>query len=70
MANVLTFDLNDSALRSGLAFSPASARRWPTTGFIARRSTSSQQLNDRELADLGLTRFGIRQVAYDFVYGA
>lgn len=29
-----------------------------------------QSLNNRELQDLGLSRFSIRQVAYDAVYGA
>ncbi len=53
-----------------------------TPGFAARvrkaladyqlyRSTIAELegLNNRELRDLGLSRFSIRQVAYDSVYG-
>ena len=70
MANVLTFDLNDSALRSEAGFL-ARVRKGRADYRLYRQTvTELQQLNDRELADLGLTRFGIRQVAYDSVYGA
>ena len=53
------------------------------TGFFARLQKSFadyrlyrktlgelEGLNNRELADLGLSRFDLRKVAYDSIYGA
>ncbi len=41
------------------------------TDYQLYRSTIAELegLNNRELRDLGLSRFSIRQVAYDSVYG-
>lgn len=60
---------------------PASATRNAPSGFFARISTAVanyrlyrktieelRSLSTRELQDLGLSRYAIRQVAYDSVY--
>lgn len=66
-----------------LSHADAVIARPAASGFFARAQKSFAQyrlyrrtlaelegLNDRELRDLGLSRFDLRTIAYDSVYGA
>ena len=68
MAHTLTYELGQR-LQRRLRLA-ASARRSPTIGSTGRRWTSSRRSSDRELADLGISRLSIREIAHDSVYGA
>jgi uncharacterized protein YjiS (DUF1127 family) len=67
MAN-LTYDLSRSqSLGSGWI---AQLRQSLASYGLYRQTLGElQALTDRELADLGLSRLSIRQVAYESVYG-
>ena len=66
MAHTLTYEL-EPRLRPGCA-----RLRKAVTDYRLYRQTVAElgALNDRELGDLGISRFAIRQVAHDSVYGA
>jgi uncharacterized protein YjiS (DUF1127 family) len=68
MANTMTYDLNSSVLDGGAGF--VARVRKAIADYRLYRATFDElaQLNDRELADLGLTRFMIRDVARGSVY--
>lgn len=64
MAHVLNYELNRG-------FGPVARLRRAFTDYRTYRHTIAEleALSNRELRDLGLSRFAIRQVAYDSVYG-
>lgn len=64
MAHVVTNDL-------GGGNGPIARIRKALADYRLYRSTLAEldALSNRELRDLGLSRFSIRQVAYDSVYG-
>ncbi len=67
MANAISYQIND-----GFGAPKFLARiRGAIADYRLYRTTLGEleSLNDRELADLGLSRFSIHQVAYDSVYG-
>jgi len=66
MANSVTYDLgtnNNSGFFGRIGKAIADYRLYRST------VNELEQLNSRELRDLGLSRFAIKQVAYDSVYG-
>lgn len=67
MANVTTYNVGAYAGGNGLL---ARVRR-AIADYRTYRQTIGElnSLNDRELADLGLSRFSVREVAYESVYG-
>ena len=70
MANTMTYELSNFGLGAhGGLFGRI---RKAVEDYRVYRQTLGEleQLNDRELRDLGLSRFAIRDVAYDSVYGA
>jgi uncharacterized protein YjiS (DUF1127 family) len=68
MANTLTYELNSIAATAGWL---ARTRRAIADYRLYRQTLAElEALSPRELRDLGLSRFAIRQVAYDSVYSA
>ena len=68
MAQVYTFDTGAAVGRPGWL---ERARKGLDDYRLYRRTIDElQALSDRELADLGLSRLNIRDIAYDSVYGA
>jgi uncharacterized protein YjiS (DUF1127 family) len=69
MATTTTFDT--SAYARGGHGLLAGVRKALTDYRLYRRTLAElENLSDRELRDLGLSRLSIRDVAYDSVYGA
>ncbi len=69
MANITTFR-SDAASTDGTLGPVARLRAWFTDWQLYRATLDElQSLNDRELADLGLSRHSIRDIAYESVYG-
>jgi len=68
MANSITYDLGHANGSFGLV----GRLRKTIADYRLYRQTLGEltALSDRELRDLGLSRFSIRQVAHDSVYGA
>jgi uncharacterized protein YjiS (DUF1127 family) len=68
MTNTLTYELNSAAASEGWI---ARIRRVIADYRLYRQTLAElEALSPRELRDLGLSRFAIRQVAYDSVYSA
>jgi uncharacterized protein YjiS (DUF1127 family) len=68
MANTMTYELGSAANGNGWF---GQVRRALADYRLYRQTIGElEQLSSRELRDLGLSRFAIRQVAYDSVYGA
>ena len=65
MAHSLTYEI-------GHGFSPFARLRRAITDYWLYRKTLDElaALNDRELADLGISRLSIREIAHESVYGA
>lgn len=69
MANSLTYDLNTSVLSGNAGLLDRVRKAWADYRLYRATLDELGSLNDRELADLGITRFTIRDVAYESVYG-
>lgn len=68
MANAAIYNVASSNRSHGLF---ASIRQSFADYALYRRTLGElQDLSDRELNDLGISRFSVRQIAYDSVYGA
>jgi uncharacterized protein YjiS (DUF1127 family) len=68
MANITTFDTTAARGGNGLF---AGVRKAIADYRLYRQTlVELQSLSNRELRDLGLSRFALRDVAYDSVYGA
>jgi uncharacterized protein YjiS (DUF1127 family) len=65
MAHTLTHDI-------GAGFAPFARLRKAIADYRLYRATLEElaALNNRELADLGISRFSIREIARESVYGA
>ena len=65
MANVLTYGL-------GRGFGPLARARKALADYRLYRRTVAElaALSNRELRDLGISRFSIREIAHGSVYGA
>ena len=67
MASYTTFDT--AAADRGNGFFAGIRKAFADYRLYRRTLTELQDLTDRELRDLGLSRFSVRDVAYDSVYG-
>jgi uncharacterized protein YjiS (DUF1127 family) len=68
MAHAATYNVATASRSHGVF---ASIRQAFADYALYRRTLGElQELNDRELRDLGISRFSVRQIAYDSVYGA
>lgn len=67
MAHVINFPSAD--LRDGHGFFAAILKAVADYRLFLRTLAELRALTDRELRDLGISRFAIREVAYDSVYG-
>lgn len=68
MANTTTFTLNSVQTENGLV---ARFRKMVADYRLYRQTLEElQSLSSRELADLGLSRASVRQIAREAVYGA
>ena len=65
MAHVINFP---AANVQGHGFFAAVAKAVADYRLFLRTLTELRALNDRELRDLGISRFAIREIAYDSVY--
>jgi uncharacterized protein YjiS (DUF1127 family) len=65
MAHSLTYDIAEG-------FAPFARLRKAISDYRLYRKTLDElaALNNRELADLGISRFSIREIAHESVYGA
>ncbi len=68
MANVISIDFGHGHAHDG--FFARLGHAIADYRLYRRTLGELEALSDRELRDLGLSRFSIRQVAYDSVYGA
>ncbi len=68
MANTMTYELNGGVLNGTAGYLDRVRKAWADYRLYRATLDELQQLNDRELADLGLTRFTIRDVAIESVY--
>ncbi len=66
MASITTFDAHGN--QDGL-FARVH-RAWNDYRLYRRTLGELESMSNRELRDLGISRYSIRQVAYDSVYGA
>jgi uncharacterized protein YjiS (DUF1127 family) len=66
---MLTYELNDSGV-GGLGWLARVRKSLADYRLYRQTRDELENLNARELRDLGLSPFAIRQVAYDSVYGA
>ena len=69
MANVVTYEFGGSDV-GGLGWLGRVRRAFADYQLYRQTRDELESLSARELHDLGLSRFAIRQVAYDSVYGA
>lgn len=67
MANTLTFELTNRT--SPMGWLPRIRKALADYRLYRQTLAELESLSNRELNDLGLSRFAIRQVAYDSVYG-
>jgi len=65
MANTITYELG----ASGNGFFGRIGKAIADYRLYRATVNELEQLNNRELRDLGLSRFAIKQVAYESVYG-
>lgn len=70
MANTITYEHTGGALDGVAGFFDRVRKAWADHRLYRATLDELNELNDRELADLGLTRFMIREVAHESVYGA
>jgi uncharacterized protein YjiS (DUF1127 family) len=68
MANTMTYELGNTA--GGFGWFGRARKALADYRLYRRTLAELEALNDRELADLGLSRLVIREIAYDSVYGA
>ena len=67
MAHALTYELGT---RRGLGALARARKAFADYRLYRRTVAESATLSNRELNDLGISRFAIRQIAHDSVYGA
>lgn len=67
MAHVINFPSAVTGHGNGLF--TAVSRAFADYRLFLRTLNELRSLNDRELRDLGISRYSIREVAYDSVYG-
>jgi uncharacterized protein YjiS (DUF1127 family) len=65
----MSYELNDGVLDGTAGLFDRVRKAWADRRLYRATFDELSQLNDRELADLGLTRFMVREVAYESVYG-
>ena len=69
MANTMTYELGNTGA-AGLSGLVARISKSLADYRLFRQTVDElEALNDRELADLGLSRLSVRDVAYESVYG-
>lgn len=69
MANAMTYELGRTT-SAGFGWLGGARKALADYRLYRRTLAELEGLNDRELADLGISRLVVRQVAYDSVYGA
>ncbi|TPE50796.1 DUF1127 domain-containing protein [Amaricoccus solimangrovi] len=69
MAQVINFPSATTTSGFGHGLFSAIARAVADYRLFLRTLTELRALNDRELRDLGISRYSIREIAYDSVYG-
>ncbi len=69
MANTMSYELNGGVLNGATGLLDRVRRAWADRRLYKATFDELSGLNDRELADLGLTRPMIREVAFESVYG-
>jgi uncharacterized protein YjiS (DUF1127 family) len=69
MANTMSYELNGGAVNGTAGLFDRVRKAWADHKLYRATLDELSALNDRELADLGLTRFMVREVAYESVYG-
>ena len=70
MANTMTYELSNSGFGTHGGLFGRIRKAIEDYRLYRQTLGELEQLNDRELRDLGLSRLAIRDVAYDSVYGA
>jgi uncharacterized protein YjiS (DUF1127 family) len=68
MANAMTYELGSTT--AGLGWLGSLRRTLADYRLYRRTLGELEALSERELADLGISRLSVRQIAYDSVYGA
>lgn len=69
MANVTMFERGNTGIAGGSGLVARMRKAIDDYRLYRRTLVELEALNARELADLGLSPFDIRQVAYESVYG-
>jgi uncharacterized protein YjiS (DUF1127 family) len=69
MASTMTYEYGNATV-AGLGWLGQMRKALADHRLYRRTLAELEALNDRELADLGLSRLAIREVAHDSVYGA